>query len=80
MADVRRPQPVQRDHRTAGPGFTFAPPLVNDTIVTERVLGAYLETEFKGSIAGRPISIVAGVRFEDTPPTSTGWPPPIPRW
>ncbi|WP_343614794.1 TonB-dependent receptor [Novosphingobium sp.] len=49
-----------------GPGFTFAPPLVNDTIVKERVLGAYLETEFKGSIANRPISIVAGVRFEDT--------------
>lgn len=49
-----------------GPGFTFAPPLVNDTIVKERVLGAYLETEFKGSIADRPISIVAGVRFEDT--------------
>lgn len=49
-----------------GPGFTFAPPLVNDTIVKERVLGAYLETEFKGNIANRPISIVAGVRFEDT--------------
>ncbi|MDE1915479.1 MAG: TonB-dependent receptor [Sphingomonadales bacterium] len=49
-----------------GPGFTFAPPLVNDTIVKERVIGSYLETEFKGTIADRPIALVAGVRFEDT--------------
>ncbi|MET3711583.1 TonB-dependent receptor [Sphingomonas trueperi] len=49
-----------------GPGFTFAPPLVNDTIVKERVIGGYLETEWHGAVAGRPISIVAGVRFEDT--------------
>lgn len=49
-----------------GAGFTFAPPLVNDTIVKERVLGGYLETEWRGAVAGKPISIVAGVRFEDT--------------
>lgn len=49
-----------------GAGFSFAPPLVNDTIVKERVLGTYLETEFRGEIADRPVSIVGGVRFEDT--------------
>ncbi|WP_294332860.1 TonB-dependent receptor [uncultured Sphingomonas sp.] len=49
-----------------GAGFTFAPPLVNDTIVKERVLGGYLETEWRGNVAGKPISIIAGVRFEDT--------------
>lgn len=57
---------ITQQQRATNPNFTFAPPLVNDTIVTERVLGAYLETEFKGEIAGKPISIVGGVRFEDT--------------
>lgn len=57
---------ITQQQRATNPNFTFAPPLVNDTIVTERVLGAYLETEFKGEVAGSPISIVGGVRFEDT--------------
>lgn len=57
---------ITQQQRATNPNFTFAPPLVNDTIVTERVLGAYLETEFKGEIAGAPISLVGGVRFEDT--------------
>jgi TonB-dependent receptor len=57
---------ITAQQRATNPSFTFAPPLVNDTIVTERVLGAYLETEFKGDVGGRPLSIVGGVRFEDT--------------
>lgn len=57
---------ITAQQRVNNPNFTFAPPLVNDTIVKERVIGAYLETEFKGELAGRPISAVTGVRFEDT--------------
>lgn len=57
---------ITAQQRLTNPGFTFAPPLVNDTIVTERVLGAYVEAEFKGEISGRPITLVAGVRYENT--------------
>ncbi|GEO01021.1 hypothetical protein NSE01_28530 [Novosphingobium sediminis] len=63
---------ITQQQRATNPNFTFAPPLVNDTIVTERVLGAYLETEFKGELAGSPISIVGGVRFEDTQTSVNG--------
>ncbi len=63
---------ITAQQRVTNPNFTFAPPLVNDTIVTERVLGAYLETEFKGDVGGRPLSIVAGVRFEDTQTSVNG--------
>ena len=48
------------------PGFTFAPPLRNDTVVTERVFGGYLESVFAGSLLDRPISAVVGVRVEST--------------
>jgi TonB-dependent receptor len=57
---------ITAQQRASNPNFTFAPPLVNDTIVTERVIGGYLETEFAGDLAGRPFSVVAGVRFENT--------------
>ncbi len=63
---------ITAQQRVNNPNFTFAPPLVNDTIVTERVLGAYLETEFKGELAGNPIAIVGGVRFEDTQTSING--------
>jgi TonB-dependent receptor len=48
------------------PGFTFAPPKVNDSLVKERVYGGYLETVFAGSLAGRGFSSVVGVRVERT--------------
>lgn len=57
---------ITAQQRATNPNFTFAPPLVNDTLVTERVLGGYLETEFSGDIIDRPFSLVAGVRFENT--------------
>ena len=57
---------ITAQQRATNPNFTFAPPLVNDTIVTERVLGGYLETEFGGHLLDRPFSVVTGVRFENT--------------
>jgi len=57
---------ITAQQQATNPGFTFAPPQVNDTIVKERVLGGYLETEFKGQVAGKPLTIVAGVRLEQT--------------
>lgn len=57
---------ITQQQRATNPNFTFAPPLVNDTVVTERVLGGYLETEFRGALADRPFSLVAGVRVENT--------------
>lgn len=57
---------ITAQQRASNPNFTFAPPLVNDTIVTERVLGGYLESEFGGRLMNRPFSLVAGVRFENT--------------
>ena len=52
--------------------FTFAPPLRNDTLVTERVFGGYLESVFKGSLLDRPITGVLGVRVESTQSTVAG--------
>ncbi|MGH6613687.1 TonB-dependent receptor [Sphingomonas sp.] len=57
---------ITAQQRASNPNFTFAPPLVNDTIVKERVLGGYLESEFRGTLASRPFSVVAGVRVENT--------------
>lgn len=57
---------ITAQQRANNPNFTFAPPLVNDTIVKERVVGGYLETQFDGDFAGRPFSLVAGVRVENT--------------
>jgi TonB-dependent receptor len=53
-------------------GFTFAPPLRNDSLVTERVFGGYLEAVFAGSLLGHPFSTVVGVRAEDTRSTVSG--------
>ena len=59
-------------NQTAVPGFTFAPPLVNDSFVQERVFGGYLESVFAGSLLDRPFTTVAGVRVEDTQMTVNG--------
>lgn len=56
----------------AVPGFTFAPPKVNDTLVIERVFGGYLESTFAGTLLDRPFSAVVGVRVEDTQETVNG--------
>lgn len=48
------------------PGFTFAPPKVNDTLVGERVFGGYLESVFAGKLVDRPFTTVVGVRVEHT--------------
>jgi iron complex outermembrane receptor protein len=53
-------------------GFTFAPPLRNDSVVTERVYGGYLEAVFAGSLLDRPITSVVGVRVENTQSTVAG--------
>lgn len=57
---------ITAQQRLTNPAFTFAPPMVNDTVVTEKVFGGYLESEFVGSLAGRPFTLVAGVRVEHT--------------
>src|SRR3546814_8038445 len=36
------------------------------TLVRERVWGGYIESEFGGTLGGRPINLVAGVRVERT--------------
>jgi iron complex outermembrane recepter protein len=54
------------------PGFTFAPPKVNDSFVQERVYGGYLEAVFGGSLLDRPFSTVVGVRVENTQETVSG--------
>jgi TonB-dependent receptor len=54
------------------PGFTFAPPKVNDSLVTERVFGGYLEAEFAGNLVDRPFTTVVGVRAERTLATISG--------
>lgn len=57
---------ITAQQRLTNPSFTFAPPVVNDTVVTEKVVGGYLEGEFAGTLGGRPFSLVAGVRYEHT--------------
>lgn len=50
-----------------GAGWNYAAAKQPDSfIVTERVIGGYLEANFAGSFLNRPISLVAGVRFEAT--------------
>ena len=75
VAHLRRTVAVQRDHpRATGapPGFTFAPPKVNDSFVQERVFGGYLEAVFAGSLLDRPFTTVVGVRVENTQETVSG--------
>jgi len=57
---------ITQEQQAITPGFTFAPPKVNDSLVKERVYGGYLETVFAGSLGGRSISSVVGVRVERT--------------
>jgi len=63
---------TQQQQALLGPGFTFAPPKVNDTFVQERVYGGYLEAVFAGSLLDRPFSTVVGVRVENTQETVNG--------
>jgi TonB-dependent receptor len=57
---------ITREQQAGSPGFTFAPPKVNDSLVKERVYGGYLETIFAGNLAGRSFGTVVGVRVEST--------------
>jgi len=57
---------ITNEQRGINPGFTFAPPRVNNAVVIERVTGGYLDAEFAGNLAGRKFSSVVGVRIEDT--------------
>jgi iron complex outermembrane recepter protein len=57
---------ITNQQQVTDPGFTFAPPRVNDSVVIERVFGGYLEAEFAGNLAGRRFTSVVGVRVEDT--------------
>lgn len=63
---------ITQEQGATKPGFTFAPPLRNDSLVTERVFGGYLETVFGGSLLDRPFSTVVGVRAENTQSTVSG--------
>jgi TonB-dependent receptor len=63
---------ITQQQQALTPGFTFAPPKVNDTLVTERVFGGYLESVFAGSLLDRPFTTVAGVRVENTQETVSG--------
>ncbi len=63
---------ITQEQQAITPGFTFAPPLRNDSLVTERVFGGYIETVFAGSLLGRPITSVVGVRVENTQSTISG--------
>lgn len=57
---------ITQEQQATTPGFTFAPPRVNDSLVKERVLGGYLDAQFAGNLGGRPLVSVAGVRVERT--------------
>src|SRR5882724_143766 len=63
---------ITQEQQALNPAFTFAPPLRNDSLVTERVYGGYLEAVFAGSLLDRPISSVVGVRVENTQSTVSG--------
>jgi iron complex outermembrane receptor protein len=63
---------ITQEQQAITPGFTFAPPLRNDSLVTERVFGGYLEAVFAGSLLDRPITTVVGVRAEATHSTVSG--------
>jgi iron complex outermembrane receptor protein len=57
---------ITREQQAVTPGFTFAPPKVNDSLVEETVYGGYVQAVFKGNLAGRDFSSVVGVRVENT--------------
>ncbi|MFC4314132.1 TonB-dependent receptor [Steroidobacter flavus] len=57
---------ITREQQALTPGFTFAPPKVNDSLVEEKVYGGYLQAVFAGSLGGRSFSSVVGVRVENT--------------
>jgi TonB-dependent receptor len=57
---------ITQEQQAITPGFTFAPPRVNDSLVKEQIFGGYLETVFVGSLGGRSFSSVVGVRVENT--------------
>lgn len=57
---------ITREQQAGTPGFTFAPPKVNDSLVEEQVYGGYLQAVFAGSLGGRSFSSVVGVRVENT--------------
>ena len=57
---------IKQQQLATTPGFTFAPPKVNDTLVKERVFGGYLEAVFAGRLFDRQITAVVGVRAEHT--------------
>lgn len=57
---------ITREQQANTPGFTFAPPRVNDSLVEEKVYGGYLQAVFAGNLAGRSFSSVVGVRVENT--------------
>jgi TonB-dependent receptor len=57
---------ITAQQQLINPGFTFAPPKVNNALVIERVFGGYLEAQFAGNLAGRKFTSVVGVRVEDT--------------
>ena len=63
---------ITQEQQAHNPGFTFAPPLRNNSLVTERVYGGYLEAVFGGSLLDRPITAVVGVRVENTQSTISG--------
>jgi iron complex outermembrane receptor protein len=57
---------ITQEQQAATPGFTFAPPKVNDSLVEEQVYGGYLQAVFEASLGGRSFSSVVGVRVENT--------------
>ena len=57
---------ITREQQGVTPGFTFAPPKVNDSLVEEKVYGGYLQAVFAGTLGGRSFSSVVGVRVENT--------------
>lgn len=63
---------ITQEQLATTPGFTFAPPKVNDSLVKERVFGGYLEAVFAGSLFNRPITTVVGVRAEHTQSSISG--------
>ena len=63
---------ITAQQQLINPGFTFAPPRVNNSVVIEKVFGGYLDAQFAGNLAGRKFTTVVGVRVEDTQATISG--------
>lgn len=57
---------ITEQQQAGTPGFTFAPPKVNGSLVEEKIYGGYVQAVFEGSLGGRPFSAVVGVRVENT--------------